>query len=163
MTNDIKTIKVTELKKIINKIFPNTKYISITDRDYAYIDLDWVEDDAYKGYEKWLSIFSFNRNINNSSWKKNFDCEDLSNSFKLYLKLLHAEANPNTFSSGKKNTSETESVLVGNISYDNSKSTAHSINIFFDGLNNAKFFEPMYGKFINFSEKQKEQTWYVSF
>jgi hypothetical protein len=133
MINDIKTIKVTELKKIINKIFPNTKYISITDRDYAYIDLDWVEDDAYKGYEKWLSIFSFNRNINNSSWKKNFDCEDLSNSFKLYLKLLHAEANPNTFSSGKKNTSETESVLVGNISYDNSKSTAHSINIFFDG------------------------------
>ena len=96
-------------------------------------------------------------------WKTNFDCEDLANSFKLYLRLLHAEANPHTLSSGKKNETDTESVLVGTICYNNSSSSAHAINVFINGNNKPVFFEPMYGKFINLSKKEKEETWYVSF
>ena len=156
-------MKSPELKKIIENIFPNTKYISITDRDYSHLDLEWIEDEAYKGYKNWLSIFSFGRGIKNSDWKTNFDCEDLANSFKLYLRLLHAEANPHTLSSGKKNEISTESVLVGTMCYNNSSSSAHAINIFIDGNEKPVFFEPMYGKFINLTKKERYETWYVSF
>ncbi len=37
-------MKSPELKKIIENIFPNTKYISITDRDYSHLDLEWIEN-----------------------------------------------------------------------------------------------------------------------
>ena len=156
-------MKSPELKKIVESNFINTKYISITDRNYSHLDLEWIEKEAYKGYKNWLSIFSFSRGINNSDWKTNFDCEDLANSFKLYLRLLHAEANPHTLSSGKKNETDTESVLVGTICYNNSSSSAHAINIFINGNNKPVFFEPMYGKFINLSRQEKENIWYVSF
>jgi len=156
-------MKSPELKKIIENIFPNTKYISITDRDYSHLDLEWIEHKAYKGYKNWLSIFSFSRGIKNSDWKTNFDCEDLANSFKLYLRLLHAEANPHTLSSGKINEIDTESVLVGTMCYNNSSSSAHAINVFIDGNERPVFFEPMYGKFINLTKKERYETWYVSF
>lgn len=165
--SDIKTIKSAALKELIDKTFPSNKRANgVTDSDYAYLDLEWVENDAYEGYKNWLSIFDFGRSVKNSDWKRNFDCEDLANSFKIYLRLLHAEANPSTMMeelSGKKNESSSESVLVGTIFFNNSKSSAHSINVFFDANDRPKFFEPMYGKFINLTKDERESVWYVEF
>ena len=165
---DVKTIDNKGLKELVSLHFPNNQKDPTTDRDYAYLDLGWVENEAYRGYKHWLSLFNFGRGINNSDWKPNFDCEDLANSFKVYLKLLHAEANPYTFSErtkGKKNLVDTESVLVVTIFYKNSVSSAHSINFFFDDekKGSPKFFEPMYGKFINLNQNEQDSIWYVEF
>ena len=170
--SDIKTISNKNLRELVSLHFPSNQKDPTTDRDYAYLDLDWVENEAYQGYKHWMSLFNFGRGINNSDWKANFDCEDLANSFKTYLKLLHAEANPYTLSErakGKVNIVDTESVLVGTIFYKNSVSSAHSINVFFDNskqgevYGSPKFFEPMYGKFINLNKNEQESTWYVEF
>jgi hypothetical protein len=164
--DDARTINNKLLKDLVARQFPNNKNDPTTDKDYAYLDLKWVEREAYKGFKAWLSIFDFGKGINNSDWKPNFDCEDLSISFKTYLKLLHAEANPYTFSErakGKKNETNADSVLAGIIFYKNSSRSAHSINVFFDGSNQPRFFEPMYGKFMNLTKEQKDSTWYVEF
>ena len=165
--SDIKTIKSAALKELIDKTFPSNKRVDgVTDSDYAYLELEWVENDAYEGYKNWLSIFDFGRGVKNSDWKRNFDCEDLANSFKIYLRLLHAEANPSTMTeelSGKQNESSSESVLVGTIFFNNSSSSAHSINVLFDANDRPKFFEPMYGKFINLTQNERESIWYVEF
>jgi len=165
--SDILTIKGKDLELLVNSCFLGIKQNITTDNDYAYIDLDWVEVEAYLGYERWLSIFNFGKGINNSDWKGNWDCEDLSNSFKCYLRLLHAQANPYTFTesfNGKaKNETNAESILVGSIFYRNSDRSAHCINLFFDKDNKPKFFEPMYGKFINLTEEQQRKVWYVNF
>ena len=79
-------IKSKELKSLIKNAFlgaTHSREVIVTDNNYAYLSLDWVEKKAYKGYKNWLSIFDFGRGINNSDWKDNFDCEDLSNSFKI--------------------------------------------------------------------------------
>ena len=158
-----------ELKSLIKNAFlgaTHSREVIVTDNNYAYLSLDWVEKKAYKGYKNWLSIFDFGRGINNSDWKDNFDCEDLSNSFKIYLRLLHAQANPNTFSDkmkGKKNENDSESVLVGTIAFKNSPNSAHSINVFLDEGNQFRFFEPMYGKFIKLTKEQRDSIWYVNF
>jgi len=160
------TIKSQQLKTLIKDSFSGAREVIVTDNNYAYLDCEWVESEAYKGYKNWLSIFDFGRGINNSDWKSNFDCEDLSNSFKIYLRLLHAQANPNTFSDkakGKTNESDSESILAGTIAFKNSERSAHSINILVDEDDSFKFFEPMYGKFINLTKKEKESIWYVNF
>jgi hypothetical protein len=164
--DNIKTIDNKLLKSLVARQFPNNKNDPTTDRSYAYLDLKWVEKEAYKGFKAWLSIFDFGKGIHNSDWKLNFDCEDLSISFKIYLRLLHAEANPHTFSErakGKKNETNTDSVLAGVMFYKNSPRSAHSINVFFDGNNKARFFEPMYGNFMNLTQEQRDSTWYVEF
>ena len=159
-------LKSKELKDLIKAAFPQAREIIVTDNDYAYLDYYWVEPQAYDGYKHWMSIFDFGRGIKNSDWKRNFDCEDLANSFKIYLRMLHAQANPNTFSEqmgGKSNESNTESILVGTIAYRNSSSSAHSINVFIDSMNKMRYFEPMYGRFINLSKEERESIWYVNF
>ena len=90
-------LKSKELKDLIKAAFPQAREIIVTDNDYAYLDYYWVETQAYDGYKHWMSIFDFGRGIKNSDWKRNFDCEDLANSFKIYLRMLHAQSNPNTF------------------------------------------------------------------
>ncbi|HAI16706.1 MAG TPA: hypothetical protein DCM10_00970 [Xanthomarina gelatinilytica] len=159
-------LKSKELKDLIKATFPEAREIIVTDNDYAYLDYYWIENEAYDGYKHWMSIFDFGRGIKNSDWKRNFDCEDLANSFKIYLKMLHAQANPNTFSEqmdGKSNESNTESILAGTIAFKNSSSSAHSINIFIDSMNKIRYFEPMYGRFINLSKGERESIWYVNF
>ena len=160
-------IKSKELKSLVKEACLEARENIVTDNDYAYLDLNWVENKAYKGYKNWLSIFDFGRGINNSDWKSNFDCEDLSNCFKMYLKLLHAQANPHTTTDKLKgkatNESDTQSILAGTIAYKNSAISAHSINVFIDPNNEMKFFEPMYGKFIKLSKEERDSIWYVNF
>ena len=167
----IKTFSASQLKGMVSGNFPeitnnDNRLNLVSDREYAALDMNWVEDEAYNGYLKWLSIFSFGRNIKNSRWKNNWDCEDISEGFKLYLKLMHAEHNPNTLterSKGKENESDAQSVAAGVIYFKNSAHSAHAINLLFDKEEQPHFFEPMYGEFIKINEEQRNSIWYANF
>ena len=160
-----------EIRKLISDNCPdiadNDNKLNLTsDRNYAALDMNWVEDEAYNGYLKWLSIFSFGRGIKNSKWKSNWDCEDISEGFKLYLKLMHAEHNPNTLterSKGKENECDAESVAAGVIYFKNSARSAHAINLFFDKDGKPHFFEAMYGEFIKIGKEEQASIWYANF
>ena len=81
MPENIKILTQKELKHLLYTKYPKAEIV-LTDRNYAILDPEWVEKEAFKAYEEWISIFGFNRKINNSHWKTNWDCEDLSDSFK---------------------------------------------------------------------------------
>ena len=91
-------IKGADIKKTIQSSFPNVEHLIITDKDYALLDLEWVKKEAYPAYIEWIKVFGFQKKIRASYWKTNWDCEDLSNSFKAYLRFLHAAANSYTLS-----------------------------------------------------------------
>ncbi len=161
-------IKGADLKRIIQSSFPNVKHLIITDKDYAFLDLEWVKKDAYLAFIEWIKVFGFQRKIRASYWKTNWDCEDLSNSFKAYLRFLHAAANSYTLSermSGKKNITNATSVSVGTIFYKNGKDGlgGHAINLFFSENMHPVYFEPDSGRYIHLNSKEEETVWYVNF
>ena len=59
--SDIKTISNKNLRELVSLHFPSNQKDPTTDRDYAYLDLDWVENEAYQGYKHWMSLFNFGR------------------------------------------------------------------------------------------------------
>ena len=161
-------IKGADLKRTIQSSFPNVKHLIITDKDYALLDLEWVKKDAYLAFIEWIKVFGFQRKIRASYWKTNWDCEDLSNSFKAYLRFLHAAANSYTLSermSGKKNITNATSVSVGTIFYKNGKdgSGGHAINLFFSENMHPVYFEPDSGRYIHLNPKEEKTVWYVNF
>ena len=167
----LKTFSSSEIKNLVSSNFSDIKENNdrlnvVSDRSYACLDLDWVENEAYKGYTEWMRIFDFGRGIRNSKWKTNWDCEDISEGFKLYLKLIHAQANKNTATDsleGKENESDAQSIAAGVIYFKNSARSAHAINLFFDNKEEPRYFEPMYGKFINIGEEERASVWYANF
>ena len=161
-------IKRDELKKIIDSSFPNVEHLITTDRDYALLDTEWVKRHAYPAFIEWIQVFGFQRKIRSSYWKTNWDCEDLSDSFKAYLRFLHAAANSHTLTErmkGDKNITNATSVSVGTMFYRNNgaKSGGHAINVFLSEKKKLVYFEPEAGVFINLNKKEKESTWYVNF
>jgi hypothetical protein len=90
------------------------------------------------------------------------------------MNLLHARANPlsftDSFTSGKQNESEAEGVAVGVIYFDirSGKSLAkHAINVVITrGLRNKLapvYIEPSGAGKINLTKREKESIWYVNF
>ena len=161
-------IKGDELKKIMNSFFPNVEHLITTDRDYALLDTEWVKKHAYPAFIEWIQVFGFQRKIRSSYWKTNWDCEDLSDSFKAYLRFLHAAANSHTLTErmkGDKNITNATSISVGTMFYRNNgaKSGGHAINIFLSEDKKPVYFEPEAGIYINLSKKQEKSVWYVNF
>jgi len=166
MDENIKILSHDELRHLLHTRYPDAEVI-LTDRNYAVLDPEWVEKEAYKAYINWISIFGFTRKIRNSFWKTNWDCEDMSASFKIYLRFLHAANNPNTFTDrylrGKKNETNSDSVAVGTLFYKNSPTTGHAINVFVSPKGDLSYFEPKDGIFINITEAEEKKVWYVNF
>ena len=166
MPENIKILTQKELKHLLYTKYPKAEIV-LTDRDYAILDPEWVEKQAFKAYEEWISIFGFNRKINNSHWKTNWDCDDMSTSFKTYLRFIHAAHNPYTFTDGrmrnKHNETNADSVAVGTVFYRNSDRTGHAVNAFISPDENVSFFEPRDGLFISLTEAEENKVWYVNF
>jgi hypothetical protein len=168
MADNTLIIKGGELKKIISSFFPNVKHLITTDRDYALLDLEWVEKHAYSAFIEWIQVFGFKRKIRFSYWKTNWDCEDLSESFKAYLRFLHAAANSHTLTErmdGKENITNATSVSAGTMFYKNygDRSGGHAINILLSKDMKPAYFEPEAGVYINLNNEQKKSVWYVNF
>jgi hypothetical protein len=161
-------IKGGELKKIMNSSFPNVKHLITTDRDYALLDLDWVKKHAYPAFIEWIQVFGFQRKIRSSYWKTNWDCEDLSESFKAYLRFLHAAANSHTLTErmmGEKNITNATSISVGTMFYrsNGANSGGHAINMLLSKDMKPAYFEPEAGVFIHLNRIAEETVWYVNF
>jgi hypothetical protein len=166
MGDEVKTIKKNELKHLLYTRYPHAEIV-LADREYAILDESWVEKQAYKGFLAWVSIFGFKYKIQNSLWKKNWDCDDMSTSFKVYLRFLHASFNPNTFSEtylkNVENETDAESVAVGSIFYKNSPTSGHAINMLIDSKEEVTFFEPKHGGYVSLSEAEENNIWYINF
>jgi len=161
-------VKGDELKKIMKSSFPNVEHLITTDRDYALLDLEWVKKHAYPAFIEWIQVFGFQRKIRSSYWKTNWDCEDLSESFKAYLRFLHAAANSHTLTErmdGKKNITNATSISAGTMFYRNhgNKSGGHAINILLSEDMKPAYFEPEAGDFIHLNRDAEETVWYVNF
>ena len=161
-------IKKKELDKAIKDSFSNVKHAIVTDKDYALLDLEWVKKVAYPGFLEWIQLFNFKRKIRSSYWKPNWDCDDISDSFKVYLRFLHASANCHTLTermNGDKNITNATSVLVGTMFYRNhgERSGGHAINLLFSENMQPVYFEPENGHFIHLNPDEEKSVWYVNF
>jgi hypothetical protein len=162
----IKILPRKELEHLLSTRYPKAEIV-LTDRNYAILDPEWVEKYAFKAYAEWISIFGFKRKIKNSFWKTNWDCDDMSTSFKTYLRFIHASHNPYTFTDrrlrNKRNETNADSVAVGTIFYQNSKRSGHAVNAFISPDENISFFEPRDGLFISLTEAEENKIWYINF
>jgi hypothetical protein len=124
------------------------------------MDASWIKTECYKGYRKWLALAGIDK------WKTNWDCDNFAQSFKMYVNLLHARANPETFTSahqsGKKNICEARAAGIGVMFFKNSDRSAHAVNVIVTESDEVLFFEPDGGDFLNLNDKMKETTWYVN-
>ena len=150
-----------KLENILKKNFTNKDCnYYLNDQSYAVMDASWIKAECYKGYRKWLGLAGINK------WKTNWDCDNFAQSFKMYVNLLHARANPETFTSkhksGKKNACDAHAAAVGVVFYKNSNRSAHAINVIATEDDEVLFFEPDGGDFLNLTNKHKESTWYVN-
>ena len=166
MGDTVKQISNSALKHLLYTRYPHAEIV-LSDREYAILDEDWVEKEAYKGFLTWISIFGFKYKIQNSLWKKNWDCDDMSTSFKVYLRFLHASFNPNTYSEvhlhNAQNETDAESVAIGSMFYKNSPSSGHAINILINSKEEITFFEPKHGGYITLTEAEQRKIWYINF
>ena len=161
----MKTITYTnaKLKKLLQRHtdFNEKCTIHLNDKSYVVLDADWLKNEAYPAYYKWLSFAGI------TEWRTNWDCDNFSQTFKTFLNILHARENSLTFTerskSNKKNFTEAEAVAVGTMSYNNSARSEHAINMVIGKNNELLFFEPDGGDFLNLNKKQKESIWYLNF
>ena len=150
-----------KLENILKKNFTNKDCnFYLNDQSYAVMDASWIKAECYKAYRKWLGLAGINK------WKTNWDCDNFAQSFKMYVNLLHARENPETFmskhKSGKKNTSDARGAAVGVVFYKNSDRSAHAVNIIATEDDEVLFFEPDGGAFFTLTDKYKETVWYIN-
>ena len=169
---EVLTVKKDELLDLCKDLSPKAD-IQVSDRSYAILEKGWVHGPAYDAYKKWLQFHGV------SYWRTNWDCDDISISFKQFLQILHSKQNPHDLSKllldkTKENTTNAESVAVGVINY-NTGGSYHAINILLsvDGYGFSpegsfhtykfSFFEPDGGAEAKLKEKEKDSICFINF
>ena len=165
-------LKQDDIKKLLPENIDN---LFFSDADYSVFTERFLIGEGFNGFKKWLTFCGIdNRGGQNQYWKRNYDCDNLAESFKTYMNLLHARANPLTFTesfkSGKHNDTTAQGVAVGVIYFEikaKKTSSHHAINIAITrGLRNELvpiFIEPNAAGKIKLTKKEKESIWYVNF
>ena len=160
----------------IKKLLPgNIDNLFFSDADYSVLTERFLTVEGFNGFKKWLTFCGIdNKGGQNQYWKRNYDCDNLAESFKTYMNLLHARANPLTFTEsfkdGKYNDTNAQGVAVGVMYFEikaKKTSSHHAINIAITrGLRNELvpiFIEPNAAGKIKLTKKEKESIWYVNF
>jgi len=165
-------LKQDDIKKLLPENIDN---LFFSDADYSMFSERFLTREGFNGFKKWLTFCGIdNRGGQNQYWKRNYDCDNLAESFKTYMNLLHARANPLTFTesfkSGKHNDTTAQGVAVGVIYFEikaKKTSSHHAINIAITrGLRNELvpiFIEPNAAGKIKLTKKERESIWYVNF
>ena len=165
-------LKQDDIKKLLPENIDN---LFFSDADYSMFTERFLTREGFNGFKKWLTFCGIdNKGGQNQYWKRNYDCDNLAESFKTYMNLLHARANPLTFTesfkSGKHNGTNAQGVAVGVIYFEikaKKTSSHHAINIAITrGLRNELvpiFIEPNAAGKIKLTKKEKESIWYVNF
>ena len=153
----------------------NSRDVFFADADYAMFSERFLIGEGFNGFKKWLTFCGIDNNGGqNQYWKRNYDCDNLAESFKTYMNILHARANPLTFTesfkSGKDNEASAQGVAVGVVYFkikNKGSVIHHAVNMAITrGLRNelvSVFIEPNSAGKINLTKKEKESIWYVNF
>ena len=160
----------------IKKLLPgNIDNLFFSDADYSVLTERFLTGEGFNGFKKWLTFCGIdNKGGQNQYWKRNYDCDNLAESFKTYMNLLHARANPLTFTesfkSSKYNDTNAQGVAVGVMYFEikaKRTSSHHAINIAITrGLRSELvpiFIEPNAAGKIKLTKKERESIWYVNF
>ena len=145
-----------------------------SDTDYSMFTETFLTMKGFQGFKKWLRFCGIKPSGQKQYWKRNYDCDNLANAFKTYMNLLHAKANPLSFTEGfkkgKHNETASQGVAVGVMYFEiKSKKTSshHAINIAITkGLRNELvpiFIEPNAAGKIKLTKQERESIWYVNF
>lgn len=165
-------LKQDDIKKLLPENIDN---IFFSDADYSMFAERFLTGEGFNGFKKWLTFCGIdNKGGQNQYWKRNYDCDNLAESFKTYMNLLHARANPLTFTEsfkdGEHNDTNAQGVAVGVIYFEikaKKTSSHHAINIAITrGIRNELvpiFIEPNAAGKIKLTKKERESIWYVNF
>jgi len=149
--------------------------VLFSDADYAMFSERFLTQDGFSKFKKWLGFCGMDSTAGQKQhWRRNYDCDNLAESYKAYMSLLHARANPlsftESFKKGKENETKAEGVAVGVVYFKikaKGSTSHHAINIAITkGLRNeltAIYIEPNGAGKINLTKKEKESIWYVNF
>ena len=159
----------------IKNLFPEgIKSVFFSDADYAMFTERFLTQEGFQGFKKWLKFCGIKSVGQKHYWKRNYDCDNLANAFKTYMNLLHAKANPlsftQSFKTGKENETKAQGVAVGVIYFEikgKKTSSHHAINMAITrGLRNelvSIFIEPNAAGKIKLTKQERESIWYVNF
>ena len=159
----------------IQKFLPrDIENVFFSDANYAMFTETFLTMRGFQGFKKWLRFCGITATGQKHYWKRNYDCDNLANAFKTYMNLLHARANPLSFTegfkTGKKNETAAQGVAIGVIYFEikNKKTSSHhAINIAITrGLRNEIvpiFIEPNAAGKIKLTKKERESIWYANF
>jgi len=170
------TLNREDIKKLLPKCPKgHERQVFFSDADYALFSDRFLTHDGFSGYKKWLKFCGRDCAKGQTQyWRRNYDCDNLAESYKTYMNMLHAKANPLTFTesfkSDKQNETKAEGVAVGVIYFEmKSKGTSshHAINVAVthNARNNLSliFIEPNSSGKIKLNKQEKESIWYVNF
>jgi len=162
----------------IKKFFPEgdlkLKDVFFSDADYAMFTERFLTQEGFQGFKKWLKFCGIESVGQKQYWKRNYDCDNLANAYKTYMNLLHAKANPlsftQSFKTGKDNETKAQGVAVGVMYFEikgKKTSSHHAINVAITkGLRNQLipiFIEPNAAGKIKLTKQERESIWYVNF
>tara|TARA_R110000824_G_scaffold32177_2_gene104103 strand:- start:196 stop:747 length:552 start_codon:yes stop_codon:yes gene_type:complete len=149
--------------------------VLFSDVDYSMFSERFLTGRGFNGFQKWLSFCGIDSTAGQKQyWRRNYDCDNLAESYKTYMNLLHAQANPlsftQSFKTGKNNETIAQGVAVGVVYFKikaKKTSSHHAINIAITkGLRNelvSIFIEPNAAGKIKLTKKERESIWYVNF
>jgi len=159
----------------ICKLLPeDVENVFFSDVDYAMFTEAFLTHKGFQGFKKWLKFCGIESTGQKRYWKRNYDCDNLANAYKTYMNLLHAKANPlsftESFKTGKKNNTTAQGVAIGVIYFEikgKKTSSHHAINMAITrGLRNQLvpiFIEPNGAGKIKLTKQERESIWYANF
>jgi len=168
-------------KEEIEALLPEgIENLYFTDSTYAMYRPRFLLEDGYKSYSEWLNFAGIKSRTGLDFWRSNWDCDNLSFSYKTYMSMLHAKENLNTFSDKRRknveNTSDAESVAVGVIFYKIIKdyvkrgksSSMHAINTAVTVNDKSSeleiiYIEPKNGVKLKLTQEEEDSIWYANF
>ena len=165
------TLRQDDLKEFLPK---GMKNVFFSDADYSMFTETFLTQSGFKGFKKWLKFCGIEAVGQKHYWKRNYDCDNLANAFKTYINLLHAKANPlsftESFKTGKANETTAQGVAIGVIYFEikgKKTSSHHAINMAITrGLRNELvpiFIEPNAAGKIKLTKRERESIWYANF
>ena len=165
------TLRQDDLKEFLPK---GMKNVFFSDVDYSMFTETFLTQSGFKGFKKWLTFCGIESVGQKNYWKRNYDCDNLANAFKTYMNLLHARANPlsftESFKTGKANSTTAQGVAIGVIYFEikgKKTSSHHAINMAITrGLRNELvpiFIEPNAAGKIKLTKQERESIWYANF
>ena len=159
---------------IDNFLPEDVENVFFSDADYAMFTETFLTIKGFQGFKKWLKFCGIISSGQKQYWKRNYDCDNLANAFKTYMNLLHAKANPlsftESFKTGKANETTAQGVAIGVIYFEikgKKTSSHHAINMAITrGLRNQLvpiFIEPNGAGKIKLTKQERESIWYANF